>query len=248
MAFPDRNYYSLTMAQSRWNVQLEDVHYVIENGLLRSCVHLPMRWMEYGHFEGEKFIVDTTKHCHGLVALRAVDTHDIFIKGHNTVTIFESLYENSYLLRLAREPYQKPLKFTIDEVLVLKSDCENFERDHQIEVCHNHGKVKLLRATNGSTNLTPSGWQVSNNYQNIIIEGADYQLGSIQAKVVEQLHSAMQSGKPWLYGKELLYAAGSTCPRMRDVFKSQPEWKQLIKSDGRGYYALNLVQEEIMSD
>ena len=44
-------------------------------------------------------------------------------------------------------------------------------------------------------------------------------------------------------GKELLRqkpAIGSQS--IRDLFKSKPNWTELIKSDGRGAYRLNLTQ------
>jgi hypothetical protein len=45
-----------------------------------------------------------------------------------------------------------------------------------------------------------------------------------------------------LTGKLILGEAGSSSTRMSDVFKSQPHWRRLIDSDGRGRYRLRVPQ------
>lgn len=54
------------------------------------------------------------------------------------------------------------------------------------------------------------------------------------------LHEAAQAGEPWQNGKAILSRAGSKSLRMADVFKSQKDWRHLIRSDRRGGYRLNL--------
>ncbi len=54
------------------------------------------------------------------------------------------------------------------------------------------------------------------------------------------LHAAAQGGSPWQNGKAILSRAGSKSLRMADVFKSQKDWRNLIRSDLRGGYRLNL--------
>lgn len=70
------------------------------------------------------------------------------------------------------------------------------------------------------------------------IRGFCFQLGAIQAEVVRVLHAAAEAGQPWQNGKSILTAAGSRSLKMVDVFKSKPEWRELIQSDGRGNYRL----------
>ena len=107
MAFPARDYYSLKSLQKRWNAPWDDVTYAVEMGHLRACVHLPTRWMEYGHYEEGKFIVDKSTICDGMVAIQPKDTRRIFARGENTVCVFQSIRRSAYLLRLAAEPPQK---------------------------------------------------------------------------------------------------------------------------------------------
>ncbi len=244
MPFPARDYYSLKLLQTRWNAPWEEITHVVETGHLRACVHLPTRWMEYGHYEEGKFIVDETAICDGMAAIQPKDTRRIFARGENTVCVFQSIKRDAYLLRLAAEPLQKPLKFALEELVVLAKDCIAFEQEHQIAVCTQNGQTPMTRATDA--NIPAANHHIfSNDYHNICIDGQRYQLGAKQAAVVRSLHDAMLAGRPWLFGKTLLKQAGSPCTRLRDIFRTQPAWKLLIKSDGRGYYCLNLSAEQL---
>jgi len=244
MPFPARDYNSLKLLQTRWNVAWDDVAHVIETGRLRACVHLPMRWMEYGHYEGGKFIVDKTVHCEGWVGVQAKDTHRIFSRGENAICTFASVQRESYLLKLAHEPQQKPLKFALEELVVLAKDCLAFEAEHQIEAASHNGHIRLLRA-NDIPEPPMSHSTFSHDYHLVRIDGQTYQLGGKQAMVVRTLHESMIAGRPWLLGKTLLKQAGSASNRLRDIFRTQPAWKLLIKSDGRGYYCLNLPADQL---
>ena len=77
-----------------------------------------------------------------------------------------------------------------------------------------------------------------NDFAKIVVGNDIYHFGNIQAKVVKQLYLASNTHSPWLFGKELLYNAGSRCICVRDLFRSQPKWRKLIQSDRRGYYRL----------
>jgi len=243
MAFPARDYYSLKSLQKRWNAPWDDVTYAVEMGHLRACVHLPTRWMEYGHYEEGKFIVDKSTICDGMVAIQPKDTCRIFARGENTVCVFQSIRRSAYLLRLAAEPPQKPLTFSLEELVVQATDCEAFEREHQIAICHHTGQATMMSPSDASS-PSKNNPIFSNDYHNVRIGGQNYQLGAKQATVIRSLHDAMLSGSPWLFGKTLLKQADSPCNRLRDIFRTQPAWKLLIKSDGRGYYCLNLSPDD----
>ena len=121
--------------------------------------------------------------------------------------------------------------------MVLAKDCLAFEQEHKIEVCDGH--MRLLHADD-APEPPASNTVFSHDYHLVRIDGQNYHLGEKQAMVVRSLHEAMIAGRPWLFGKTLLKQAGSTSNRLRDIFRTQPAWKILIKSDGRGYYCLNL--------
>lgn len=73
----------------------------------------------------------------------------------------------------------------------------------------------------------------SNDYRHITLNGHEYRLGDVQARIIE-------SCQPWIHGKTLIYESGSQALRVHDIFKHQRKWRELIKSDDRGYYRLNI--------
>ena len=89
---------------------------------------------------------------------------------------------------------------------------------------------------------SPPSLRQSNDYRQVHSAGLLFNLGPVQARVVKLLHEAATSSNPWREGKLILGEAGSACTRMADVFKSQPHWRRLIDSDGRGRYRLRATQ------
>lgn len=78
----------------------------------------------------------------------------------------------------------------------------------------------------------------SPDYQTIRFNGHEFRLGAIQAQVVRLLHDAALADNPWVNGKTVLTTAGSKSLKMSDMFKSQPQWRDLIESNRRGLYRL----------
>ena len=79
-----------------------------------------------------------------------------------------------------------------------------------------------------------------NDFSEVTLGDRTYTLGPIQAQVVRILYDAATTASPWRHGKLVLAEAGSSCTRMADLFKTQPEWRKLIQSDRRGKYRLNI--------
>ncbi len=82
------------------------------------------------------------------------------------------------------------------------------------------------------------GLSASPDYRRVSFGGKDYFFGPIEAKVIRALHAAAMSSDPWCSGKALLAEAGAKSRKMADVFKSKPDWLDLIESNGRGQYRL----------
>lgn len=80
----------------------------------------------------------------------------------------------------------------------------------------------------------------SADYREVRCDGCHFRLGPIQARVVRALRETALAGEPWRSGKAVLSSAGSRSLRMADLFKSQKEWRRLIRSDHRGCYRLNI--------
>jgi hypothetical protein len=77
-------------------------------------------------------------------------------------------------------------------------------------------------------------------YKHVWLNGIQFTLGPLQAKIVKLLHQAALTDDPWRTGKEILSQAGSTQSKLVDVFKSRKDWQLLIESDGRGMYRLRI--------
>lgn len=73
------------------------------------------------------------------------------------------------------------------------------------------------------------------------MNGHRFNFGDIQANIVRQLLTASNTDNPWVHGKTLLAKAGSESMVMRDAFRHQPHWKELIVSGGRGYCRLSPI-------
>lgn len=85
-----------------------------------------------------------------------------------------------------------------------------------------------------------SSLQECNNFGKVIFRGKMYHFGTLQARVIKQLYLASFSSSPWLFGKTMLGKASAHSLTVRDLFKSQKNWRDIIESDGRGYYRLKL--------
>lgn len=77
------------------------------------------------------------------------------------------------------------------------------------------------------------------DYRNVRLGPLTFQLGPKQGSVVCMLHGASKRPDPWVHGKHLLHGSIRSM-RVSELFKSQPYWRALIESDGRGKYRLNL--------
>lgn len=69
--------------------------------------------------------------------------------------------------------------------------------------------------------------------------GTEYTFTPTQAAVVRILWEAFEKGTPEVGGVSLLDSAGSSCERLRDVFRKHPAWDTMIvKGTRRGSYCL----------
>lgn len=236
MSLPEKKYDRLISLQRRWNIAQEDVFYAIENGLLNTCIWLPLRYVERGAIRNRKFIYECHEHQEGFVGVRPEDCRRICSHGRAKLRIFTSICEDGHILRLAYEPPQPAIFVRMDDLVVLKQDQKKFEQCYDIEA----NPLEILPQEKSDTAFSASG-----DYRYIQAEGKEYHLGDVQARVIEQLHDASQSHQPWVHGKTLIYESGSHAVRLRDLFKNRRTWRGLIISNERGYYRLNVPLEDL---
>ena len=112
-------------------------------------------------------------------------------------------------------------EISVSDVIILMTDIEELEREY-ISIPHSNLEI------------------ISPDYQKIKLDGCEYSFGRKQAAVVRYLHERFLSGDPWVHGKELMGVANSVSWKMQALFGSHKNWRDVIKSDGRGYYKINL--------
>jgi hypothetical protein len=230
MLFPMKKYERLGRLQRLWQVPQEDVYYAVENGLLKTSIWLPLRYVERGAIKNRKFIYEAHEHLEGFVGIRPEDSRIIFNKGRAKLRMFNSVTDERHL-RLAYEPPQPSISVRISDLIVLQKHREEFETAYEVTA-----KPKSCKPSNI--------FQPSPDYRYIRMNGEEFHLGDVQARVIEQLHDASQSHQPWVHGKTLIYESGSQAIRLRDLFKNRRTWRGLIISNERGYYRLNAPAEQ----
>ena len=203
-----------------------DLAYLAENGLLKVSVRLYGALLEQGSYEVEDdrqwfTIPEDRSPFHGLQDLRTHDVYRLFHEGSIRVSHFDAP-KDSYCVVLKPE----------DGILVHKEELVvRREERHRAEARHGLG---------GRRRTSETVFQQRHEFSEIILGERTFLLGPIQARVVRILHDAASSELPWRHGKMVLAEAGSSCTRMSDLFKTQPEWRKLIQSDRRGRYRLNI--------
>ncbi len=234
MDFRKKAYDRLEPLSIRWGISRDDIYYAIENGLLRACVWMPLRCVEFGLLRHGKFIFVRHETKEGFMALRPQDFRLICGKGCAKLRIFRSVEAKEHIIRLTYEPPQPALWVRVQDVVILQADQEGFEQRYQLSTVAMHPK----RPRNKSR------FTHSHDYRHVQLLHHRFRLGDVQAKIVEHLHSASASNQPWVHGKTLIDVSGSNAIRMRDIFKHKKNWRHLIVSDDRGYYRLNILLDE----
>ncbi|MDP2357726.1 MAG: hypothetical protein Q8M31_16905 [Beijerinckiaceae bacterium] len=219
----EKDYFTLDEVIEGWRIPHRDLVYLAENGLLRLSARVFGVCLERGGVEqtpeGEPFTVPYERaRFSGLVDLSERDVHQVFRAGETQVRAFH--VDDGYCHVV--EP-SDPVSLRREDLLVRQEERTKVERH-------------ILKADRE----TPPTWDVmqTNDYQQVSFSGLQFHFGPIQASVVRILDSAARDGSPWRHGKLVLAEAGSASVRMADIFKSQPDWRRLILSDGRGRYRL----------
>ena len=219
----EKAYYALAEIQARLGLTRHDLGYLVENGLLKASVRVWDAVIEKGEYDraadGQTFRLPDRSAPFLRPArsarqgcLPAVPRSD---RRHRRLRCSEG----EYLVLLRPED---GIEVRLDDLVVRRDERDRFERTQRPAPPKLNGHaIKIL-----------------GDYKEVIVAGRSFHLGACQAEVVRLLHEAAKTEEPWRYGKAVLAAAGSSCTRMADLFKSQRHWRELIASDGRGHYRL----------
>lgn len=79
-------------------------------------------------------------------------------------------------------------------------------------------------------------------YAHVTLRGVEYTLNPTQAGIVRVLHMSYMKGRPWVRGEAIRDEVGFQDKSLSSAFRYMRDrnWRELIISDGRGAYRLNL--------
>lgn len=80
----------------------------------------------------------------------------------------------------------------------------------------------------------------SPDYLHVWLRDQVFLLTFTQAQIVRTLDEARLRGAPWLHREEIREEVGFSSAKLSQLFRRLPNWRDLIRSDQRGYYALNI--------
>ncbi len=234
MPLPPKEYFTLEEIEERWRMRRRDLVYYAENGLLELSARVVEVVLERGAIEEGPDgrwcrVPDGAGPYTGLLALRERDLMEVFRNQGFHVRSFRAAKGRYCEVRAPAEG----VRVQPDDLVVARAERDRFEQEHGLAASGARGAedARPPRAIRFSQR---------NDYAEVTLDGRTFRLGPCQAAVVRLLHEASRTSSPWLPGKVVLSRAGSCGTRMRDLFKTQPHWRELILSNGRGMYRLNL--------
>lgn len=228
MCLPEKSYFFPTELATRWNTDLRDIQYYGENGLLEICVKyqtLKVALGEYVMIKGDgltkvqrKIKLSPAPH-----PLHPVDVYRVFQAEGAPVTI--TRLKTNDALKFITIHHEEGVPVSSDDMVVTKKERQRFEMKYQITPFEGeHYPIFSAR----------------NHCSEIYIRGEHHNFGPVQARIIEQLYEASLSNEPWIHGKELLRNAGSAGLRIAGLFNHHKGWREVILSNKRGYYRLNV--------
>lgn len=213
MPFPKREYFTIDEVAKRWGTDVEQVKYSIFHDGLEACCWFDGRRVSYYEMEGASSYKEYVK---GYLGLYSEDCRRVFRPGDIYIRRFYILDSCSYIC----VDEQNRVLIHPEEIRVRLSACLEFEEKFDLIP----PKERILTIHDKYT---------------IYYNGDILALGHIQMEIINLLIDARKRNRNWVNGKNLLEHSGSEATRLRDLFKGNFAWKELIQSDKRGHYRLH---------
>ncbi len=226
---PEMDYYSLKQVSKRWSICKQQVQHYIETDKLPCCIWIKPMWMNLGRMQLQANGREVFQPQHRIwvkttIRLFPFDCMEIFRKGKALASFFRSTKDSSQVLRL--DKIETAITIKKADLFILRKDVEWFEQTYQID--------------NPATQSASTLFSHSDDYQTVKFRGESMRFGFIQASIIKQLHEISLTNQPWCHGKILLKNSGSQSEQVKDIFSSKANWREVIESDGRGYYRLRI--------
>jgi len=233
MPLPERSYYHLGEVATHWGASMSDMAcYVLDNILQVSIMAIAIP-VETGTIEendhGYFRLCESEEILHGPQPVFSGDLWPVFRHGIARIARFKAAPGRYIDLASGIDP----IEVTVHELLITRAERARIEAEYGLS-----SEAAPVPATDASVSFMQR-----KNYAEIVLAGEVFKLGPIQASVVRQLHEASQTDNPWRRGAEMLASTDAQTTRIVDLFKAKPNWRNLILSDGRGNYRLNLPEQ-----
>jgi hypothetical protein len=237
MPFPDREYYTLDHLTRRWAVTLDEVQHAIATGKLVASAWLqPTFAYTVTEYSPEEARRSAPHSIEGYVCVAPESCRILFSRGTVGRRKFPTREENCYHMIIE---HLDKAELHINDLVILNDDLRQFEKLHNL-AAQNPCKIISVHKIKTSVQSVPQKpFSQQNDCHVVALNGYRFTFGDIQANIICQLLTSSDSDNPWVHGKTLLANAGSTSMVMRDAFRHQPNWKELIAGDGRGFYRLS---------
>jgi hypothetical protein len=213
---------------------LDDIYH----GQLRAHIWLPMMVIEEckKYRIGDKLLYEHNQRPYeGYVALYPHDVRQIMRQDKVILRSFPGHEEDIEINIKSGAPDYHVMK---NDILILQESLSHLKLKEKVQDVRVTAIARLdeiwpeLKKKPATTTHDP-------HFQNVSFKGHHYAFGLVQADIIKQLYHAAQSEHPKVHFKTLFVKSGAQSMRIRDVFKSQPGWKEIICHDNRGYYWLH---------
>jgi hypothetical protein len=225
MHLPTRSYYYLDELAAAWQVQMRDLlDFAVCDALQCSVLVNNIRVLKSQESGSVQELCVS-----GLQRVVPQDLIEVIRTGVASIRQFRD--EECGVLAFADD--QADLELAMEHIMVAREDRTRFESKA--------GTVSAEKA------LAPANFLPRPGYYEVSFYDRTYNFGMSQASVIRKLHQAYLAGQPWCSTEDLLEGTGSS--RLVDLFKRKksPNWRDLIVSDRKGKWRLNLDPSEQLS-
>jgi hypothetical protein len=190
---------------------------------------------------------------HKIQAMAETGQIRLFIRPVALEILLEG-YDERILNAIVKQPlsYQdvyKLFRYKTTKISIERFGCKNIiktlpKREIDIEFCDlviPYEAVEAFESFHRNDLPTCETFRpLAPDFSCFIMRGREYRFGELQAKIIKRLYEAHKADNPWVYGKSLLSETGSGSDRIQSVFNHNSDWRNVILSDNKGKYRLNL--------
>ena len=218
------SYYGIDELKEEWSVGTSRVKHWLINGELKSHLWLPVMSVyslaqSFNHVSEQA--PDRLKHFEGLIPLTRQHCQRLFRAEQLTIRDFTSVCGTT---RYQLPDSSDDICARVDDLLVLGEERERFEKKYRINSADSKSTYQVLQV---------------DHFRSVQLNGERHYFGTMQAQALRLLYQASLNDDAWQNGKLILQQVGSESFTLSNIFKRKPIWKQLIESDGKGYYRMH---------